>query len=133
MSAFIDRVKAIPRGIETISEWLYNGTCPVDPATAQRRADVCLKCPHNQPGGVLSNVVASAIKRHLELKAKLGFRVLGEKSLYECDICRCQNRLKIWVPIETLSQHSSPDDNFPSYCWQITEQHDNPDCNPNQP
>lgn len=121
MSAFIDRVKSIPRGVETISEWLHDGTGPVDISTAQRRADVCLKCPHNKSGGVLSNVVASAVKRHLEVKSKLGLRVLGEKSLHECEICRCQNRLKIWVPIETLSRHSSPDDNFPSHCWQITE------------
>lgn len=120
MSNFFEQAKAIPRGIETINEWLSEGGIPVDPATAQSRADTCLKCEFNQPGGVITELAALAIRRHLEVKSRLGMRVDGEKSLHTCQQCRCVLRLKVWCPQELVQRMLTPEEisSFPNYCWQ---------------
>jgi hypothetical protein len=67
--------------------------------------------------------VASAIKKQVELKNKLNMRVLGEKQLLKCQGCGCVLRLKVFVPIETLSQHLDENDlkEFDPRCWVTAE------------
>jgi len=115
-----DRVKNIVRGAETIREWLSDDGATADPREAQSRADACLNCPLNQPGGKIEEVTANAIKRHLEVKKHLGLRVKGEKSLNECKMCGCQIRLKIWVPIHIVKKHLTDREigMAPQHCWQ---------------
>lgn len=124
MSSIIEKARAIPRGIETIREWLgsEDGAC-VSSELAQQRADVCLKCPRLQPSGVVSEVVAEAIKRHLEVKNDLGMRVQGEKSLTRCSMCSCEMRLKVWVPLSIVRRHLAPEqfNDAPTPCWQTEE------------
>lgn len=124
MSSFIERVRSIPRGIETIREWLGSEDgIPVSPELAQRRADICLQCPQNQPGGFMSEIVAAALKRHLELKSDLGMRVKGERKLFQCQVCLCQLSLKIHVPIGIVRRQmpASEYELYPVPCWQRDE------------
>jgi len=124
MSAFMERVRAIPRGIDTLREWIGSEDgIPVSPELAQRRADVCLKCPKNIQGSVLTGAIAEAVRRHLEFKSDLGFRVKGERQLGECEICRCQLRLKIHVPISIIRKQMPAGEweMFPSPCFQRDE------------
>lgn len=123
MSLF-DRVESIDRGVEVITDWLGDGGIPVDRELAQARADICLNCPSNTAGNRLIECVATAVRRHVEVKNKLGLRVSGEKSLHECGICLCSLKLKIWVPIGLIRRHMMEGemDKFPDYCWQKIEQ-----------
>ena len=123
MSKLFDAVSSIPRGVETIREWLGEGGIPVDPATAQRRANICLECPKNVPPNIVTQSVALAIRRHLEVKNKLGMRVDGEKRLGKCDVCQCMLRLKIHVPIGIVRRQMPPGefDAYPAPCWQTEE------------
>lgn len=124
MSGLLEKVRSIPRGVETIREWLGtdDGAC-VPQELAQKRADVCLKCPRNELGGFVSEIVAEAVKRHLEIKSDLGMRVSGEKQLGRCRMCECQMRLKIWVPLSIVRKHLTPEqyDSAPTPCWQTEE------------
>ena len=123
MSALFDRVASIPRGVETIKNWLSEGGVPVSQELAQSRADICLQCPKNNAGSILTQTVAEAVRRHVEVKNHLGLRVEGEKKLGECSVCLCQLRLKVWVPLSIVRKQMTPEEfeNFPTPCWQREE------------
>lgn len=116
----IDQVKAIPRGVQTLSEWMEGGGQPVPKGEAQYRAATCRSCPLNKSNHSISGVVADAIRKQVELKNTLQLRVDGEKTLGVCDVCQCVLRLMIWVPLETLQKHIPQGENerYPSYCWK---------------
>ena len=121
-----DRVASIDRGVEVISDWLGDGGVTVDKTKAQARANICLKCPQNRSGSKIIACVAEAIKKHVEVKNKLGLRVTGEKSLNECSVCLCCLRLKVWVPIEVIRRHMMDDEEKKflvanAECWQVNE------------
>jgi len=105
MSALIDRVKSIKHGAEVLFEWLGSGGVATDKSEAQRRANICLKCPQNCKGSTLIDSVASAVKKHVEVKNKLGLRVQSEKGLGQCRVCSCSLKLKVWVPKSILKSH----------------------------
>ena len=115
-----DQARKIPHGIEVIAEWLGSGGHVVDKDEAQRRADICLKCPLNQSTPILTAAVAAAVKKHLEVKNGLGLRVNGEKQLGMCEVCGCALRLKIHCPDDKVLSESTPDEQsqYPDYCWQ---------------
>lgn len=124
MSILFDRVKHMADGAMVIREWLGEGGIAVSPEQAQARATTCIGCPHNMPGNPITDVVAKAIRRHLEIKNRgLKLRVNGESSLAECDLCGCQLRLKIWTPIEVIRKRMNKGEakKLPEFCWQITE------------
>lgn len=116
----IDRIKCIPSGISAITEWLGDGAEVVDVATAQRRADICLRCPKNVSSPVTESA-ALAIKRLLEIKKSLALRVQGEKSLLTCDVCGCALRLKVWVSdakVRGEIEANGDRERYPDFCWQ---------------
>lgn len=121
MINIIDQAKKFAEGAQTIKDWLNNGADTVSKADAQKRANVCLKCPMNQPGGVVSSTVAAAIRKQVELKNNLKLRVDGEKSLLTCTGCGCVLRLKIWLPLENLGVDKDELGKFDPSCWMREE------------
>jgi len=116
-----DRAKQIKHGIEVISEWLGDGGQVVDQETAQKRANICLKCPLNVPTVVVVDAVARAIKKHLSVKNELALRVEGEKSLHTCQACGCVLRLLVWEPQSRVKVNMTPEETekTPSHCWKL--------------
>lgn len=110
---------------ELMSSWIGDGLRPVHREDAQKRANVCLSCPHNKGDWteIFKNKVALTIRRQIELKNKMNMRVDGEKSLHLCGVCHCVLRLKVHVPIEFINE--TTDDKtmkeFPSHCWVVKE------------
>ena len=118
----IELAKKYSDGLQTITEWLGTGGTCVDIKKAQNRTDICLKCDKNQPGGIIPESVASAIKKQVELKNSIGLRTLGMKSLKTCQLCSCYLPLKIFVPLENLGvDEKEATEQFPSYCWMNLE------------
>lgn len=119
----LDQISHIRDGATIIADWLGDGGQTVDLETAQRRADVCLKCPKHGPGSPFTEAAALAVKKTLELKNKLNLRVKGEKQLQTCQACNCVMRLKIWMP-EGRVQQVTDSESFelmPGNCWVRTE------------
>lgn len=114
-----EQVRHYKDGVKTISEWLGDGGYVVDNDTAQRRADVCLKCPLNVEGNPFIGAAAFAIKRTLELKKSLRLRVSGEQRLLSCGACDCVNKLKIWMPPDRVRQVTDADvfARLDPLCW----------------
>lgn len=122
----LERVKSIDRGIEVITDWLGEGGETVSQELAQKRALICMQCPMNRPGSMMVEAVASAIRRHIEVKNDLGVRVSGEENLHECAICLCCLKLKVHVPIEVIRRHmfENEEEKFleaNAECWQVNE------------
>lgn len=117
----IDQAKAIPHGIQSIKEWLGSGGIAVDPETSQARADICLTCDENKESNFITESVALAIRRHLEVKNKVGLRVLGEKSLGTCGVCNCVLRLLVHEPQENVKRQMSKEEveATPKHCWKL--------------
>ena len=115
-----DKVKHYSNGSRILWDWLGEGGKVVDQETAQRRANVCLQCVHNQKGAILPKAVAWAVHEQLQIKNELNLNVEGQKELGTCEICTCENKLKIWREIEKIRAEKG-DDLFPGHCWIITE------------
>lgn len=115
--SLLERVQQFKEGAETIMEWLGSGASTVHCALAQRRADICIKCPMNQHESSITESMATAIKRQVEIKNKLNLRVTGEKSLHSCTACGCVTRLKIWVPLQNIIPDPEELEKFHTDCW----------------
>ena len=108
-------------GTRIIRDWLGSDGVAVDQATAQRRADICIACPRNKQGFLLTETIAQAIHEQIEAKNHIGLRVNGEKKLLSCEVCSCVNRLQIWCPTEFLNKYSTQehrDSEYPEQCWK---------------
>lgn len=119
----LDQVKSWPGGIESISEWIGAGGVVVDISEAQSRADVCKGCQKNE-SAVVSETVALAVKRHLEIKNKLNLRVQGERQLKTCSVCGCANRLQIWMPMPLVQSQLTEEEKqqLAIPCWKRINQ-----------
>lgn len=117
----IDRAKAIKEGAGIIHDWLGAGAITVQPDHAQRRANICIACPMNIKGGIVTAAVAQAVKRQVSLKNKLNLRVTGEKSLGRCSACFCESKLKIWLPLERIKPDAQDVKAFHESCWLRSE------------
>jgi len=119
----LQKIEQYVEGVEVLRDWLGHGGVPVDREISQARANVCLKCVHNSLGNWPTKIIASAIKKHVELKNKMKMRVSGEKALKSCQICLCELRLKVHVPIGMIRKQMNEGEleRFPDWCWQKKE------------
>jgi hypothetical protein len=117
----LDRAKQFTEGATILAAWLGGGGETVPIQMAQKRADICLKCPLNKPLSVVNETIAKAIKAQLEIKSKLNLRVNGEKSLRSCEACGCVTKLKIWVPLQRIKPDPDELEKFHQDCWLRNE------------
>jgi len=119
----LQQAAKIPDGIKKISDWLGAGGIVVDQNTAQDRANICLRCPHNKRGLTVTKVVALAVKETMSFKKKLKLRVNGEKRLHHCEVCSCVIRLMLWEPIGRIAMGLTQEeiDALPAHCWKLKE------------
>jgi len=116
-----EQVKKYANGTRICWDWLGEGGQVVDQETAQRRTNICLHCVHNQRGSILSKAVAWSVHEGLQLKNDLELHTQGEDLLGTCEICSCENRLKIWREIDKIRAERLPTEIFPAHCYIITE------------
>lgn len=111
-----------------MADWVGEGAVPVDQMVAEFRASRCMSgnngdpCPLNGAENWwdwAKHVVAMWIRRELEIKNELNLSVKDEQRLHMCKACGCCLRLKVWVPIKHLREHTSTEqlNKMPDYCW----------------
>lgn len=127
----LNEAKKDVAGLATIKDWLGEGA-HVPTEQASGRAAVCLKgnqgseCPHHHSPKwweIFKNPIADAIKRQIELKARMKLSTPHDENLAMCSACGCCMSVKIWVPIKHVKAHTTPEmmEKFPPYCWQKRE------------
>jgi hypothetical protein len=111
-----------------IKTWLdfFGSAGPVEKTLAEKRAEVCVKCPHNQqPSGlnVLSSEAAKELSALLSVLKGKKMTTSQDRSLLMCDICGCPNTSKVWVPIDVVLKNLRPAtlEKFPPHCWIVGE------------
>jgi len=113
--------------MEVLTSWLEDGARPVTPELATARGNICAKCPLNIEGEwwekYFKEPIAQTIKKWIEIKHDLHLGVPIEKDLFMCRACGCCLRLKIWEPLEYITQHTDPETikKFVPNCWITIE------------
>lgn len=113
-------------GLAVLREWLGDDGVPVSHEDATRRSYICVGCHENKAPrwwDFAKNKVARAIKKHLEVKHRVGLGVDVEARLGICAVCRCCLPLKVHVPIQHINAHLDDDvrTKFPDFCWVCNE------------
>lgn len=120
----MNKLRAAKNFFAMHASWLGEGGIPVAPDHAQRRANVCLKCPMNSGDKPfyehLAANIAGMVRNQIEYKNQLKLRVDGEKSLHVCLACLCVLKLKVHVPLAHIRETTPLDDLHPD-CWILTE------------
>lgn len=119
---FTERIAQITNGGSILADWIGHGAVPVSKELAQKRADICLKCPLNTTDWPVLESVADAIRQQVGLKNHLMLRVRGERDLHFCAACHCVNRLKIWLPLERIKPEPDEREKFHKNCWLLNEE-----------
>lgn len=126
-SSWFRRLSQLGTGIATISDLKRSGRDPVLNDVAERRAAVCVGCPKNLPGDLLSiftKPIANLVRAQIEDKTKLKLQTTLDDKLGVCDACGCPMKLKIWFGIDVILAHiKKPEyDSLDPRCWILKEQ-----------
>jgi hypothetical protein len=109
--------------LKPLTSWLEDGGPVVTPELAQARGRICAKCPLNVTGDwwekISKQPVADVIKKWLEIKNEMKIGVPVEKEVGICRACGCVLRIKIWEPLDYITQHTDPEtmSKFVPNCW----------------
>lgn len=111
-------------GIATLADWL--GEKPVSQELAENRASICIGCPQNRSGDLLSFFTKPAsdlIRKQLQERMKLNLSTSKDADLGICYACGCPLKLKIHVPIDYIRAHiKKPEfDALDQRCWMRHE------------
>ncbi len=103
--------------LKVLTHWLVNKPGFVDQSEAERRAQICVDCPHNVE---VSGCFGCTNVARLILDAINDRTTREDEKLKNCRVCGCVNRAQVWVPKETLDQGVTPEmrEAFPAYCWK---------------
>lgn len=101
----------VQRFFNAVKGFIASGGELVEQDEADRRAQICLKCPSNVP--IRGCMGCSGLIPKL-LKLTKGASTEYDKELKGCGVCGCQLKAKVHLPTEL----SEDDDlEFPAHCW----------------
>lgn len=106
----------IIRFLKTMVGWAKAGKC-VPQEEADRRACICATCPRNSVTSLGGCAGCTSIAADL-------FAIIGNRTtkagdqLHACEVCACENKAQVWVPLEVLKQNGLPDSEYPDWCWK---------------
>jgi hypothetical protein len=110
----------VVRFTRTMFKNAVGGFKRVDQDEAERRADICVRCPMNFSIGGCgacsgSGAAAAAIG------SLIGDRKTSvDENLQSCKICGCFNKVQVWFPMEDLQAGMEQNirDLLPDNCWK---------------
>lgn len=103
----------IKGGIALLTNVAYRSFCSYD--EAQRRADICIKCPHNifpDKEGFLKwsdNIAEHSVGER---------KTTVDKELGNCELCTCPLRAKVHIGSDSFGISEEVNKTLPDYCWQ---------------
>lgn len=102
--------------------WIGEGSVPVSKKLANKRANICADCDHNDDLPMeqfLKEPVAKGMRRLIALKNNIAdMKLEREDELHTCNVCFCILKLLPWVPESVLKNSAPPNKNYPAHCWK---------------
>jgi hypothetical protein len=95
---------------------ILNGAKNVPQEEANRRAEICMKCPMRIESGICSGCN--------NLLSFFDGVIFGKKStpyddrLGNCGVCKCYNKISVHWPLEAQSIEGINPEDFPDFCWK---------------
>lgn len=115
-------LEVLRRFLGTMWAWLKGGGGLVEQEVAESRAAICVTCPKNI---VVQGCWGCAGLTGLVAELKGDKSTKYDDQLQNCSICCCVNRVKIWMPLESMKS----DLEYPSFCWLTKETESAPSTN----
>lgn len=108
----------VKQGTATLVEWFFKGGKKVDKSEAESRTKVCSGCKYNQEPQGCSGCAKSSVHELID-KVVGGESHAGDSTLKGCVVCGCSLRAKVWIPLDIIKNHTTPERNdlFPEWCW----------------
>jgi hypothetical protein len=106
-------------GAIEITRWLKDGGIVVEREVAESRASICGSCSKNIKVGWVKLIIASIIKKVLEIKNRKNLSVSGR--LEQCGDCGCVLKLLILEEQKRIEPYLTDDDRqkLPAFCWKL--------------
>lgn len=109
----------IVRGTSVLGQFEIAGSPIVTQAEAERRAGICVRCPHNVTFSKSCRGICDKLKQ-------LVFQIVGNRTtskdsqLHSCRICKCYNVAQVHLPLDILRSEVTPemDALWPEFCWK---------------
>lgn len=113
---------SVVAGVPVLINWLGSGLHPVAKELAEERAAICANCPQNRPGDWrhwFTEKVASVLKVQMEIKNDMALSTPSDDKLNVCKACVCELKLKVWTPLEHITDHMDDDmkRRLDERCW----------------
>jgi len=111
--------------LRVLQSFVKSGGVYVDESIAAERAEICARCPHNQPQDFSCGSCASAIMSLLGWL--MGKRTLpADYTLNSCNLCGCNLRAAIWFPVSAQKDGLSEEQKIAfegvrGFCWKAKE------------
>ncbi len=100
--------------VKAIVAKFTSGADYVEQAEAERRAEICVRCPMN----VVSRGCSSCAKLAELLTPGMGKRSTKEDDrLKNCGVCKCYNRIQVHFPLDVLREGDT-NHAYPDWCWR---------------
>lgn len=113
-------------GKDAVIDWLKSGAEAVPQEQANKRAEVCSKCPLNGTGGWerwFTDPVSRAIRATLLKKDGMKLTTPYDGELGICEACSCPMPLKVWLPLNNFLPHMGEESKaaLDKGCWIKSE------------
>lgn len=125
----LEKIKSLGNGAQILSDWLGDGMLPVPNSVAQSRTNACVRgdsgkpCKFNRKGSSFTESIAGAIKEQMQKRHEATAAPVGDEKLFECQICFCDLKLKVHVPMDTILDRTPKamiekfQEQAPACCW----------------
>lgn len=113
-------------GAETWRELFGEKGEPVPHDLAEQRASVCVDCPQNKRGDLLSFFYRPVANQLLKLLEEMKGRNLStshDANINVCDACGCPLKAKVHVPVDITRRHMKDEERskLDARCWILRE------------
>lgn len=104
---------------DAMAKWIKSGFKLVSQSEADQRASICAGCHNNKPSQELKGCTGcKAGILYPFRKAIIGKSATkSDGKLTTCQLCGCDLKIKVWMPIEALGYEGNDHNAFPEFCW----------------
>lgn len=101
--------------IKVVAAKILTGVSYVAQEEAERRAEICVRCPFNVAAHGCSGCAQIAEMLTPGMSSR---HTLQDGKLKNCGICKCYNRISVHFPLDVLRASSIDGSAYPDFCWR---------------